>query len=919
MKNLRKISLVLVLALIVGTFGNVLPASAAKEVKSSWSFKTTSGKTVGVNKELKMERNEYQNFNLFKSGKEVKINDSRYTITWSSSNKDVIYVDPSNGRARVDKFKKLSADEYYEATVTANIYNKITRAKAKRGFKVTVGTPRPTVEYISLQFKDGIDPTQALKIDQSYTLETLAYDKDDQLIADADAGLYYAYFCDKTGITISGSTIKPITDGEYTITVGAFEKEAEAKAATSADDAAYVASLKNIVVEANKPQITDLRQVDLYTVALTFNKAEYATDLLNNSNKLTINYNISGYPYTIDFQDLTVDEDNPATVLITLYSGLTEGIPYTFTYKSTETVSANVTGSGTKPARIELVSEAVEVEREYYFKVKVLNDKDVDITDVVLDTYPYTCTFESLESGFSRPYLLSGNQLYFFQANQTAVIQAKLNLGYDTYGNPLAPLTYIAEFTSIPKAEPIYGSCTGYALASATDTANTLTYNDATKTLCLGDTNIYLYATFPYTDEIRENHTRYIVKGYDAADSKLYTYRSSDPTILEVDATTGMLHPFATGSAAVYVSDINNRIVGVVGINVSPARTLSALAITDQSSTRLSATGDTTDNEYVTVKLTPMDQYGDKISANYTFGIAGTNDLTNNFHSLFNSTLQGDTLKIWEGALLDDIVTPTNPIRNFTITVTAENGLQKLPPQSFDIMVKNVTNSTTTSPKLVISQSNIDMKLDKNNLKDYESVIQVISVDNNDFFVKRENLKLINNANNADTQKDAYSILILHNNKAVTDSILPIELTNNQLILKPVTSTGGNEIKKASVGSYSIQLYRGNGTKAQPLSESYITLIDTTQPIKVSIKDKNISDTSFTTLKNAITFKRDTSDISSHIEIVDITPRRVNTTYQISEMTLKIKAKEFNADWPSADDYTYVKLTGLNLQFKLSN
>ena len=139
------------------------------------------------------------------------------------------------------------------------------------------------------------------------------------------------------------------------------------------------------------------------------------------------------------------------------------------------------------------------------------------------------------------------------------------------------------------------------------------------------------------------------------------------------------------------------------------------------------------------------------------------------------------------------------------------------------------------------------------------------------------------------------------------------------MILKPVTSTGGNEIKKASVGSYSIQLYRGNGTKAQPLSESYITLIDSTQQIEVSIKDKNISDTSFTTLKNAITFKRGTSDISSHVEIVDITQRRVNTTYQISEMTLKIKAKEFNADWPSADDYTYVKLTGLNLQFKLSN
>lgn len=914
MKKMKKLSLVLVLALMIGMFGNILPASAA--TKSSWSFETTSGKTIEVNEMINMKKNEFQDFNLFKSGKEITQKDSRYTVSWSSSDEDVIWINAKSGKARADKFGNLS-DEYVEATVTAKITNKTTRAVAYRRFKVSVGTPEPElpeVDHITLRFKDGTDPAEALKIDQTYTLETLAYDADNKLMAEEDAALYYAYFCDKAGITISGSTFKPTKDGEYTITVGGFDSKEAAAAATSAAGAPFSASIKNLVVEANKPKITELRQIDLYTVGLTFNKPEYAKELVSNSSKLSVSYTIGGSMYTTDFQELLVDDENPSTVLITLYSGLTEGVTYTFTYKSTETLSATVTGSGTKPAQIVLESETVEVEREYFFKVKVLNDKGVDITDIT----PYTCTYESLDSDFAIPYILDATSLYFFEAGKTAVIRAKLDLGYDSYGNQILPLYSTARFVSIPKAQPIFGSCNGYALEAKTDAPESLTYTNTAKTICLGDDSVYLYATFPYTDEFRETHKRYIAEGRDEADlTAMYTYKSSNPNVLEVDALTGMLYPFSKGFASIYIMGENNRHLGIASINVADERALTTLTMTNQSASKLSATGSTSGDEYVTIKLNAKDQFGGKVDADYDFALTGATDI--DFSNAFNSSLEGDTLKIWEGNLLDDVVTTTSPVRRFAIAVTASYNGKTLPAQTFYITVKNVTNATATTPKLMISQTNIDLKLGKDSLKDYESVIQVVSTDSNGYFIQRENIKMIHNASNADTALNAYSVLILYKNEAVTDSVLPIEISDNQLILKPLTSSGGNEIKKASLGSYSIRLYKGNGTKAQPITSAAIVLSDSTPAISVSIKDKNIANTDYTTLQSALSFKRGTTDISSHVEIVDLVPRRVNNTYQISELTLKVKAKEFNPDWPSEEDYTTVKITGLNLQFKITN
>ena len=132
-KTFRKISLLVVLVIVVGMFANVTYAQAA----SVWSFICGSGKKIEVNDTITLQKNEYQDLNLYKSGKEIKLNDSTYKITWSSSNPDVVWINASTGKLRADRLKKMTADTG-TAKITATIKNLKTGAVAKRGFTINV-------------------------------------------------------------------------------------------------------------------------------------------------------------------------------------------------------------------------------------------------------------------------------------------------------------------------------------------------------------------------------------------------------------------------------------------------------------------------------------------------------------------------------------------------------------------------------------------------------------------------------------------------------------------------------------------------------------------------------------------------------------------------------------------------------------
>lgn len=130
---IRYIGLTVMLTVLFGVFGKADTAQAA----SAWSFEAGSGKKITVNGMVSFKKNEYQNINLYKNGKEIKENDATYKVVWSSSDPDVVWVDQKTGQMRADKFKKMTADSA-KAKITATITNKKSKAVAKRSFTIQV-------------------------------------------------------------------------------------------------------------------------------------------------------------------------------------------------------------------------------------------------------------------------------------------------------------------------------------------------------------------------------------------------------------------------------------------------------------------------------------------------------------------------------------------------------------------------------------------------------------------------------------------------------------------------------------------------------------------------------------------------------------------------------------------------------------
>lgn len=898
----KKISVLLILSLLVSMFTGVISASAA----SAWLFKTTSGKEITVNGSLTMKKNEYQDFNIFRHGEEITVNDAKYKITWSSSDEDIIWINSKTGQARADKFKAMTT-ESGDAVITAKIKNKSTGAIAYRKFNVVVGKKTPVVDSLEIRFTDGTDPAETLQIGTTYSLETLAFDADGKQLDLSQTGLYLAYFCDQDDLILEGSKFTPTTAGEYTITVGAFSSKELSQEATTPDDAEFFAEI-SFIVEPDEPAFESIRQTTLNTVEIKMNKVEYAKAILDNNRLLRISYQVGGNVYTTDFQSISLSPDSNTTLCITMLTDLTQGVEYSFMHTEYADVVARVTGSGITPSYIELVSDRVEIEKEYTIQVKVYNKEGVDISSVAF----YPCTFESQnKDALEYAYQLNNNTLYFFKTNSVAVIRATIDLGYDDYGNKLGTLTATGNFTSIPKVEPVYGTCNGFAIDTTDASVPDLNYTTK-NTICIGDDirGLYLYARFPYTDTDRKTNPNYIEKGADTVDQSPYTYKSSDTSKLLVDDDTGRLYPLAKGNVYVYIIDSDNRTVGKAQITIESERTLTSFDL-NKSTGMLAATGNLDEEDYISLKLMPKDQLGDKVSATYSYSLV--DPITYSDKSLFNFSVDGDTLKITEGIDLATTVTGTG-VRRFVIKITAFCE-DKYLSKNFTISVKNTSKATGIEPKLVLSASTIDMKLNKANLSDYESTIRVISTDKSGYFVSSEKIKWITNVAGASTEKDKYSVLILY--KGVVADHLTISQSSNgkELIIKPITNAGGNTIDKADPGMYEIKLYKGNGARAQLMTTSYLELKDSTQPIAVTQKTKTLANTNWDTIKAALSFRRGTTDISQYVEITDIDAVNVGSIYHIRQLKLRIKVKELSNDWTSDQDYTEVIINDSSLQF----
>jgi len=912
MKNMKqKLSLVLVLALLVSLFSGIVSASAATVTKSSWSFRTTSGKRIDVNGKISMKKNEFQDFNLYKSGKQIKENDATYQVTWSSDDEDVIWINSKTGKSRADRSKTMKED-YGEATITAKIENKKTGAIAYRKFLVTVGNKPSELAEVVLSFEESIDPTQTLELGKSYKYVTTYFDQNGEPfdISDSDACPLIFFDQEAIDINVDDETITVKKAGEHKVTIAVFDTAEDADEAESAEDSDITSEL-SFYVEDPTPQIVDIRQTELTEVEITFNKEEYAKDAVENRQKLTMAYLLNGREIQSTYQLASIKEDDPNTVCITLFSSLSEGIDYVFRYAGKEkTLEAKLSGSGNIPAYIKLVPEDVEIETDYKMQVKVYNAAHVDITSVI----KYPLHFEALDNRYEYDYIISDNTLFFLTKGVVAQIKVTMDMPYDAMGNPMADLHDIAYFTSVPKAEPIYFDCDAYSITTEAGTLEPkkLTYQQVPKTLCADDVDLYLSASFTYIDTKKKESKQYIVKGVDSLGNSGYTYVSTNESYLLVDRYTGKLYPLQKGGAGVQILNPKGETIGVATVKISENRMLDNFVIINQGAQTMSATGDTSGIEVMNFNVRALDQNGEPIeNVRFSYQITYP-EYTAPFETVFNHSYENNTLKIWENDGLTKEVVPGS-IKAFNIEVSATYGTKR-EKTTIRVIVKNTVGVKVAKTELSVSQERIDLKLDKGSLDGYDSEIQVRTYDSSNessrYLIGLENIKQVYSTAEISTSLDAYSVLIQRNGEPVTGE--EFVLDGKTITLKPVKKDG-MVITKAPTGVYEIKLYKGTGSKAQLISARNIILIDTTEPIEVSQKERYASGTELEKLQEHLVFTWGDKDISQYVTPIQHTFIPVNNLCHVSEIKARVYLHGLNEEWPK--DYYVITDIKTAVQF----
>ena len=201
----KKISMLMVLAMLVGLFSGVVSASAA----SAWSF--ASGKyAVAVNGSINMESKEYADFDLLKDGAAP----AGYTVAWASSDEDVVWVNAKTGQLRANKFGKAADGD--KAVISATFTNTATKKSATRSFTIVLGAAKAdfTVE--------AADVTIALGEEVKFA--PVVKDAAGNVVKFATHKSYNGYFLDGKAIA---NPWTPEEAGEYTVTVAQFAKKAD--------------------------------------------------------------------------------------------------------------------------------------------------------------------------------------------------------------------------------------------------------------------------------------------------------------------------------------------------------------------------------------------------------------------------------------------------------------------------------------------------------------------------------------------------------------------------------------------------------------------------------------------------------------------------------------------------------------------
>ncbi|MBO7402682.1 MAG: hypothetical protein J6U10_06800 [Lachnospiraceae bacterium] len=165
-------------------------------------------------------------FNVFDNGAEIAADNGAYTVSWSSSDETVLYVDPATGVATADK-DGLMTGLNGRVTVTVTVTEAASGKVQRRSHTVNVNPgAKELVTVVS-----GINEGMPLAVGTEYTLLSRTYDRDGENLNLAANQLFCSYSCDSLEIT--GGKFTPAAGGVYRIVSVGYATEEDLAAGTN--------------------------------------------------------------------------------------------------------------------------------------------------------------------------------------------------------------------------------------------------------------------------------------------------------------------------------------------------------------------------------------------------------------------------------------------------------------------------------------------------------------------------------------------------------------------------------------------------------------------------------------------------------------------------------------------------------------
>jgi uncharacterized protein YlxP (DUF503 family) len=795
-KFFKKLSFVLVVAMVLSVFAPAASAFAAKKPALNSTKKYLHLGRVDNG------QNEF-NFNI-----KNKQKGSKYQ--WESSNEAIAVVNEKNG---------------------------VTTAK---------GVGKATIS-VTITDKDGKDTTLKAQVIVRDNIETVKISNPVEKVGVGEAYDYNRSFITEAGSTKKTSAItrwevEPNTatiddkgvfvatePGEYTVTALSFQSKARYNSWLDNPEkyADYVLDTDTTKVTVGA-SMTEAKQVDLDTLNVVFDSVMDGKDIEKNIiisqlvGETKVKHNVAKVEMGTDDTVATID----------LYIPFAKGSTYVVEYPDMDSVSfVAATTNSEDVVDMEITTTTAFVGELTDVKVKLLNADGVDITNPELST---RVTMES--DTVANVYFDAGaKKIQIFEKGVSATVKA-------TYHSYKHDTTTGEEINNVTKSGVVMGidkhatNVTGLSAWTIVSDGNP-NFNDVKKHIAVDDQGNGTPQLFVKLNTKTGNDTGDV----NSKDNfELFEFKSSNENILIVDKATGLLYPVQAGNVTIIVSYGADDKTPVATVPITVSAKASAHNIILDSSV-FSLSNSELLNDSKDVKVTVKDQLGRDF----------------NFDKI---KIERVSAPVVDGGfvvdqLVDDVELGENgiaPTNEYTITFGAKG--KKEGTYVYRITVGNVTRAITVTV-LKPTDENVayhtlevgsgpDMKINTwDGVEAYTKAVDIKVV------ARSKNGVALYNVDLAGSAKFRVEVKAPHD--PAENFSTDLDNDGSYTVVKTVRGASGSTIVKAPIGTYVVTAYESVdgvdkvvGTKSFTTSDTQPTAVLSKvnhNNITVDLRTENIS------------------------------------------------------------------------------